>query len=455
MQAPRSRLFLPIAVVLSIWVLFGGAAPESLLSFGALALSGSAMLVCMLAMGGLASWGILSWTGRAMLLFFCLVPLVQLVPLPPSVWQALPGRALATDTLTVAEQAQIWHPISLSVGATFRSFLVSVWLVALLLALLQLSSTELRRIFGVLFALGIINAAIGIVQVVSGHTLLQLYSGLSSFYLSGLFANKNHTGLFVALTFLAGYAALYAEQGWNRGRLAMVVPIGLVLFVVLVATFSRAGMVFGLLAIGFLVMLSTNRRLEGRARYLAIAVPVFGLLLFLAVASTDLASRAFARFGGVDDDLRWLIWQWSWPLVEGNFPIGGGVGSFTSLFPPHEQLAWVKPTYVNHVHNDYIEQLIEIGILAPVAWLLILGALVPTIRMAWAERSRQSGRLALIGAAMLVLVALHSAVDYPLRRPAIMATCMVALASLLRLNSRGKSRLRHPAGYARQPERPS
>lgn len=447
--APQSRLFRPVAAVLAVWVLFGGNMPVNPLLFGVLALSGTVLLTLALAQGGLESWRSLSWTARAMLLFFCLVPLVQLVPLPPAIWRVLPGRGLATVTLDAAGRGGEWRPLTLSVEPTLRSFLVMVWLTALLLALLQLSRAELRRVFGLVSLLGLVNVAIGVIQVVSDGAMLQFYDARHSPFLSGLFANKNHTGLFIAMTFLAGYAALYGEQGWNRRRMALVMPVALILFVALLATFSRAGLVFGLLAIAFLVLISANWPLEGKARLLALALPLVAIAVFAALSSTDLVSRALARFGGVEGDLRWSFWQWSWPLVPTYFPVGSGVGSFTTVFPPHEQLAWVKPTVVNHVHNDYIEQLLEIGIAAPAGWLLVMAALVGPVRTAWADRTRPSGRLALIGAAMLVLVAIHSVVDYPLRRPAIPATCMVALAVLLRPGGRGKSRLHRPTGYAR------
>lgn len=445
----RSPLFLPVAIVLSVWVIFGGAAPESLLLFSMLALSGSALLLFLLWRGDGSSWRSLSWPARAMVAVFCLIPLVQLIPLPPAMWQALPGRELAVDTLGVAGFADRWHPLTLAVAPTFRTLLVLVWLAALLLAALQLTSGELRRIFGLLLMLGLLNVAIGVVQVVSNNALLVFHDGFAGRFLTGLFANKNHAGLFIALTFLFGYGALYAKHGWDRRHLAMVMSIGLVLLIALVATFSRAGLVLGLAAIAFLVVLSAGDRLGRGMRVLLVAAPVVAAGLFAVISSTDVASRAMARFGGVETDLRWSIWNWSAPLVERYFPVGSGIGSFPAIYPSHEQLEWVFPSYVNHVHNDYLEQVIETGLAAPIAWLLVVVALWRPIRLAWAERATQAGRLALMGAAALFLIAVHSAIDYPLRRPAVAATAMVALAALLRIEAR-KSRLRASKAYARR-----
>jgi O-antigen ligase len=445
---PRSALFLPVAVVLSIWVIFGGAAPESVLPFALLGVSGTVLLALVVSPLGAGTWAALSWPARLMVLFFCLMPVLQLVPLPPAIWHALPGRSLAVETLSAAGVADEWRPLTLAFAPTFRTALVFLWLAALLLATLQLSSTELRRIFLLLLALGLLNVAIGVVQVVSNNTLLVFYQGFAGRFLTGLFANKNHTGLFIAMTFLFGYAALYGKQGWERRNLAMVISIGMVLFIALLATFSRAGLVFGLGAIVFLVVLSSGSRLRSGVRALLIAVPLVVAGLFAVVASTDLASQAVARFGSVGEDLRWSIWEWSWPLVGRYFPAGSGIGSFTAIYPSHEQLDWVMAVYVNHVHNDYLEQLIEVGVAAPIAWALVLLALWRPVLRAWEERGTQSGRLALMGAAAVFLIAVHSAFDYPLRRPAIAAAAMVALASVLRIE--GRRRLRGARGYATQ-----
>lgn len=432
--AAPSSLFITAAVFLVLWVLLGGAAPTNNLVFLVLALSGSAMIAVCVMQGGVASWRSLSWAARSMMLFFCLMPVLQLIPLPPAVWQSLPGRGLPTDVLAAVGVANEWRPLTLSVNPTFRTALIFFWLASFMLSLLQLSLQQWHRMFGILVALGLLNVAIGIVQVISGDPSLQLYDNAFVPYMNGLFANKNHTGLFIDLTFLAGYFWVFRDPREGRRRLGLVLPIAAILFVALLVTFSRAAVVLGVVAIGLIGVLASGGRLTGRARLIAVlAVPATAIVL-VGIGSTDLVDRSLLRFGGVGGDERWLFARWSWPLVGAYFPFGTGIGAFTAVFPPHEQLAWVKPTYVNHVHDDYLEQLIEVGVAAPIAWLLGLAAIVGPVRAAWADRTSTAGRLALIGAGMLFLIAAHSTVDYPLRRPGIAVTFMVALAAVLRIS---------------------
>ena len=430
-----SPLFATAASFLVIWVLLGGAAPENVFVFAVLALSGSVTLALCVGYDGLSSWRSLSWNARALILLFCLVPLLQLVPLPPAVWQSLPGRELPTQVLQAVGVAGEWRPLTLSVDDTLRTALVCIWFAAFVLVLLQLSARDWHRLFGILVALGLLNIAIGIVQVISANPDLQLYGNAFWPYFNGLFANKNHTGLFIVLTFLTGYIWLYGAQGRDRNRLTLVIPIGALMFVALLVTFSRAAVVLGVVALGFLVLISGGNRLTRRGGIVILVMVAAGVGLVAAIGSTDLFARTMQRFGGINSDERWLFARWSWPLVGTYFPFGSGIGSFTTVFPPHEQLAWVKPTFVNHVHDDYLEQLIELGIAAPIAWLVALIALVGPIRAAWRVRHEPRGRLALIGAAMLFLIAAHSIVDYPLRRPGIAVTFMVALAAVLRMGT--------------------
>jgi O-antigen ligase len=430
MVTQRSGLFLSVAVTVVIWLLVGGGVTSNLLVFMLFALTGSWLLGFVLANGGWATWGEQPPLTKFAIAFFCLMPLLQCIPLPPAVWQALPGRETSVRTLALVGAAQSWHPITLTFDATFRTFLMSIWLLGLLLAVMRLSTTELKALFVLLLAMGGLHLLIGIVQVATGGRFL-FFDVPNINFLLGFFANKNHSGLFIALLFPIAYIALYGERGWNRSRLPLVVVGSLVLFATLILTFSRAGLFFGALALAFLLLLSFEGRLGKSGRYAAFAG--LGIVALLAIlASTDVATRSLGRFAGVGTDPRWLFWTWSKQLIPVYFPVGSGIGSFVEVFKVLEHLSWVKPTYLNHAHNEYIEQLIEVGIAAPILWILVLGMVVGPLRSAWRDRARTQGRIAVLGGLMVLLFFLHSAFDYPLRRPSLDVVFVIALAALLR-----------------------
>ena len=47
-------------------------------------------------------------------------------------------------------------------------------------------------------------------------------------------------------------------------------------------------------------------------------------------------------------------------------------GMDADLFAAHEQLAWVTPNYVNAVHNDYVQLVIEAGVPGIVVFVVVL-----------------------------------------------------------------------------------
>ncbi len=52
-----------------------------------------------------------------------LVPLIQLVPLPPSLWHELPGRDLLRDNLALVGADRAWRPLSIATQRTLDGVL--------------------------------------------------------------------------------------------------------------------------------------------------------------------------------------------------------------------------------------------------------------------------------------------------------------------------------------------
>ena len=67
------------------------------------------------------------------------LPLLQLVPLPPDVWQGLPHRALVAQIDAWSGIGNIWRPLSLTPAATWNAFWSLFVPASLLVLVLQLS----------------------------------------------------------------------------------------------------------------------------------------------------------------------------------------------------------------------------------------------------------------------------------------------------------------------------
>ena len=95
-------------------------------------------------------------------------PLLQLIPLPPSLWVALPGRDQVLTSLHLLGTDLPWRPVSLAPeqsGLTILSLLAPF---GVLLGTLQLSLRERRHLSVILLVVGMVSVAIGLLQVAQG-----------------------------------------------------------------------------------------------------------------------------------------------------------------------------------------------------------------------------------------------------------------------------------------------
>jgi len=357
--------------------------------------------------------------------------LVQLVPLPPGLWQALPGHAMLAEAAAASGQAQPWRPWSIVPDATINAAASLVVPAAVLLLAAGLTERERSWLPGLLLCLVIASALLGLLQV-SGAALTNPLLNETPGVVSGSFANRNHFAAFLALGCLLVPAWMFGEgrrPGW-RGPAGL----GLILLFVLtiLATGSRAGMGLGVLAlgIGFVLARGGLKHEFGRHPRWVLPALVIGIVgvvaLFVLISFTaDRATsidRAFAIDAG--GDMRGRALPAVLAIARTYFPFGYGFGGFDPVFRIHEPLTLLKPTYFNHAHNDLLEVVLEAGLPGLALLLAALGWWGWATLGAWRTGTRHV--LPRLGSAMLGLVLIASAFDYPARTPLMMATVVVA-----------------------------
>jgi len=174
-----------------------------------------------------------------------------------------------------------------------------------------------------------------------------------------------------------------------------------------------------------------RRELRHAPRWVLPALVAFIALLFISLVLISIAAdravaiqRSFAI--DVEQDMRSRALPTVVEMVRTYFPFGSGLGGFDPMFRIAEPFALLKPTYFNHAHNDLLEIVLDAGV--PGLLLLLAGlawwgwASIKAWR-AGGERDQVTARL---GGAMLLLVIIASAFDYPARTPIIMAWGTIA-----------------------------
>jgi len=135
-------------------------------------------------------------------------PLLQLIPMPPSVWSGLPGRGEIASAYEAAGMTLPWLPISLYPTATWLGLLSLVPATAVFLAMLSLERHSRRVLILVTFIVIFASAVLDMLQIMGGEeSPLRLYAVTNPGRAVGFFANSNHNAAFLysAIPFVTAY----------------------------------------------------------------------------------------------------------------------------------------------------------------------------------------------------------------------------------------------------------
>ncbi|MHA7820551.1 MAG: O-antigen ligase family protein [Erythrobacter sp.] len=366
---------------------------------------------------------------------------IHLVPLPPELWRALPGRELATEIDRAAGLGEQWRPLSLVPHRTLNAlFALMVPLAALVLAV-NCSREGLRRTVLALIALALLGALLSLLQVIGGEAnAFYLYRITNADSAVGLFANRNHNAVFFALAIamLGALHVLREPPRELRDRWALLFGGGaLALVPFLVITQSRAGLALGLVALAAWYWLQRGAAHAGSrtagggvARNLPVIAAGIGALALAGVTWAATAGNALERLtrgGAADDELRLAIWPASVDLIAEHFPAGSGIGTFVEVFEAGEPASTLGTSYINHAHNDWLELAMTGGV--PALALLIAGLLWIALKgfRGFQAADAIDQTLRRLGFVTLCLFALASLYDYPLRTPSLATVFILAL----------------------------
>jgi O-antigen ligase len=411
--AARSGLLAWAALLLVVSVVFGGASRENPLRLMSVELA--SLPLAFVSLRRIIGQG--AWRGHALELFLVgviiAIPLLQLAPLPPGVWSALPGRGPVLAALDAAALGRPWLPISLAPHDTLKAALALVAPAAMFLAALQLTAGEAQLMAKGWIVLAVVGLGLGVGQLIAPQGgAAWLYATTNYGSMVGFFANRNHEASFLLVltpfaAALAGAATVRAGRPaawlWGLFILLAIVGLGVVR--------SRAGLILAAPAIaGSLALLWTTSRAGPSWRTTA-AVAGMAALAVGAVALFAL-TPILQRFAPQAEPYSRFV---AWPYVEraaiAHLPLGAGIGAFDAVYRSVEPLGLVSTIYFNHAHNDYLELWLEAG------WVGAAVFVAFAAWFAWATWAAWRGGSALARASSIavLLILAHSLVDYPLR----------------------------------------
>ena len=377
--------------------------------------------------------------------------LLQVMPLPLKAIHFLSPNTFDVYSLTQVEIPKTSFSISLDIGLTLQELLKSMAYVSLFLLTLVLvnSQKRLEKLVFLLIIVGFSEALLGLTEVYVGSDLFKkpffVIRGGAVSSATGTYANNNQFGGLLEMAIPLSVGMLMATtvhhpsySHW-RARLAGVTQwllsprIWFYLFTTTMITAllysTSRGANISLIAAaslttGLIVLFRKSATGEKKSRLLPMLT--LPLVIALWLGGHQLFSRFEAQ--GLETDRqqhREIAYR-----VIADYPIFGvGSGNWSHVYMAYHSPEYYSHALLNNVHNDYLELLVEQGLIGFIlfgsAILLTLGTMI----VALCRRQDPLMRGVLFGCVTATLsLLIHSLVDYNLHIPANAAWFTVILA---------------------------
>lgn len=433
--------FWTLCVFLIVVFLIGGGSRADVSSL--FLLRPLAVLVCAIALIGLRWEDVRSHSflfSIALALF--LLPAIHLIPLPPSLWQVLPGRDLVVELDKITDLESHWRPISLVPSETWNAFYALFVPLAVFLLAVQLDPKQRFKLLPLLITIGLISGLWGIIQIIGNpHGPAYLYRTTNSGSAVGLFANRNHQAVFLAMLFpmLAVYASTGIKgEAQMKFQTGVALAVGALLVPLTLITGSRAGLVAGIIGMICAVLLYRKPKLstpfKRKVQKFKWQYGAGAFVILCLTALTVLMSRAQAlqRLAQSDqsEELRFKTWGLIANKAWEYFPAGSGIGSFVEVYKIFEPNELLRISYFNHAHNDWLELYLTGGFAALAVLIVIIIAFARCMKLSLGEKLTSGRRVVFsrLGGVLILIFAVASLVDYPLRVPSL--ACVLVIAAL-------------------------
>ncbi|MHB8474463.1 MAG: O-antigen ligase family protein [Gammaproteobacteria bacterium] len=359
------------------------------------------------------------------LAFVILIPVLQLLPVPAWLWNLPPARVSLQHDLAAAGVTGLHYRWSLVPAATERDLLSLLPAVALFVAAIKLRGMTLRHVFNVVIGLALFSLLLGIVQLRAGQSsILNPYPQWVP-EMGGVFANPNHQAtalaialvLSVALMIDARRRALRGEGAhalsWIYAGLAVVFVIGIPM------AGSRAGPIIAIVPTVVFVMACGTIPFDRLRNHRP--AQLFFLLIVAALAVGVYSAMSWMR-GDKVDPIRSMLARQTTMIGFTHAPLGAGIGGFVQEYQQGVNASALRDEYINNAHNEYAQLWLEGGVFALFGLLAAFSVFAFNVRRLMKLPARSSSRtMGLAAMAALLVVILHSWVDYPLRTPALLA----------------------------------
>ncbi len=374
--------------------------------------------------------------------------LLQWVELPADLVRFLSPRAAEVQAGATYLRDGGQFTLSLDPDATFGFWLKSCAYVLAFTLTLALVRRRKRLLWlcGAIVATGVLQAVYGSLMHLAGADIAVLGTPIQhASQASGSYVNRNHFAGLLEMCLAIGIGLMIAQledrpsRGWKeftRNILSLILSpkaalrvLLVVMVVALVMTRSRTGntaFFASLLVTGVLALVLSRAAPRGTVllitSLIAIDLLVIGAWFGVERTIQRIEQTTKAQVNERTDPAIYAV-----RMVEDYPLVGTGGGTFYTAFTRYRGND-IEP-YYDHVHNDYVQVLVETGAIGVVlAGLTVLASLLCAV-LALARRHDPLARGVAFGVVMgVTALGIHSAVDFNLQIPANALLFSVLLA---------------------------
>jgi O-antigen ligase len=384
---------------------------------------------------------------RFLAIAFFLLLVWQLLPLPLFMLKWIsPGVTRVLQT--VAGSLPAFHSLSLipaeTLSALARFLVYGIFFIALLL--LEWDKDDIFVIFNTALASAAFQVVFGLLKLGQGNSKFFLFFVADDHipgFLRGTIYNPDHFAFYLELLFPMAIGLLFArlhifDPGQSlREKILHVAEDRRVIFLSLAAvlmgtgiylTGCRSGIAVLVLSLLFFAQMSVYLRVNFRVRRHLRLIFIMATLMAVFVGLQNTLNKFLSKslFGGGRID----YWTNALAMFR-DFPLfGTGLGTFK-----HAYFLYGKETgFVNHAHNEYVENLADMGALAFVVFFALLAILSISLLRMWIARRHPEIKPVVLGVLTALFAALfHSFFDFSLRVPANAFLLIILFALGLKL----------------------
>ena len=369
-------------------------------------------------------------------IIFFVVTLLQLLPLPLRILNYISPYRHDTlvQTHALTDITLSWQAVSYSSRASIAwwLFLLGLFLFLSVLRKYCASRHNLARLIRILTFVAILEALYGLIQALVPETGVLWADSAYPGCATGTYINRNHFAGFIEILWplVFGYTlALGNDTGTtvfsrlfssDRLNLQLLYTLAIVLMLLaLLFSKSRGGIIGGIVGIvSFLWLVRNGCQPHSIVFRLLIGVIIGFLCIYgIKIGFAPIVERFLSISG---EDARLDIWKDGIAILK-DHPFGIGLGNTPKVLPVY-QIAYTADLNAVHLHNDYLQLLVETGVpgfLAIVSGgFVFLWKSVLRIRRLTPHRDAFRYFIAIGALSGLISVMVHSFFDFNLQIPA-------------------------------------